>query len=130
MSGNVQPFFSLNDVEEKIGTADVEEFQGSPICAAFLPSKRSKSSWNTCLKAEEILGPRDTESVPIYAASLLDTSLMEQEGTQNGVKDEKYSCSLFRDLSFPDEQGNSNEISKLRKREPLSGNHLKAQRRR
>ncbi len=116
MSGNYQARFFPSDLkEEKIEIASGEEFQVSEYQAGplygstFTLSTSTNSNWNTCLKTEESPDAADSESIPIYAASLLEPSFMEHEGTRNGVKAEEDSLSLFCDSSFPEERRNSNE---------------------
>ncbi len=115
MSGNVQTYFSPSDLkEEKIETAAAEEFQFSecqtgPLHGSTFPLSTSpKSNWNSCLKAEDNPNAGDSESVPIYAASLLDPVFMELRGNMNGGKAEEDSSSL---IHFSEESKNSRETA-------------------
>ncbi len=112
MSGTVQFVFSANELkEEKVETViAAEEFQveyheAGPLQGAAF-SSRSSNNLNTCLKSEENPGTEHSESVPVYATSLLEPSFMEQEGTLNEAKVRK--GSLLQDLSRI-ERWNSNE---------------------
>ncbi len=110
MSGTVQLVFSTNELkEEKVETvivAAAEEFQVSEYhqTGTLQESTFSSSSsynWNS-LKTE------DSESVPIYATSLLDPSFIEQEGILNEAKVGKDSSSLIQDISLLEERRNFN----------------------
>ncbi len=112
MSGTVQLVSSTNELkEEKVETViAAEEFQVSVYHEAVslkgqtFPSS-SSNNLDTCLKFGENPGIEDSESVPIYATSLLDPSFMEQEGIANEVKVGE--DSRFQDLSLR-ERRNSN----------------------
>ncbi len=111
MSGNFKVgFFSSDLKEEKIENAAGEEFQvaeyqGGPLRGSTFPlNTSSNSNWNPCLKAEE--NP-DAESMPIYAASLLEPSFIEYQGTLNRVKAEENSSYVFHGSSFPEEERRS-----------------------
>ncbi len=56
----------------------------------------SSNNCHTFIKPEE--NPGDFECVPIYAASLLDPSFIENKGTLNEVKVEEGSSSLPQNL--------------------------------
>ncbi len=114
MSGTVQLVLSLNELkEEKVGTVfAAKEFQVSEYHQA-VPLQGSAFSSNingsTYLKSEEKPGTEDSVSVPIYATSLLDPSLLEQEGPQNEMKVGEDSSSFIQDISLLEERRNSNE---------------------
>ncbi len=103
MSGNVQALFSSSDLkEEKIETAAAEEFQvkseyqAGPLHGSAFPlSTSTNSNWNSCLKAEENPDAGDSDSIPIFAASLLDTSFLGHQGNLNGVKADEDSSSCI-----------------------------------
>ncbi len=115
MSGTVQLVLSTNDLkEEKVGTViAAEEFQVSEYHQAGPLQGQTFSSsinWKTFLKSEENPATEDSESVPIYATSLLDPSFIQREGAlHNEVKVSTDSSSLIQDLSLLAERRNSNE---------------------
>ncbi len=117
MSGTVLLVPSLDELkEEKVESViAAEEFQVSESHAAVSLQGQTFSSsinWDTCPtpKSEENPGTGDSESVPIYATSLLDPSSGEEEGILDvEVKVRKDSSSLFQDFSLLEERRNSNE---------------------
>ncbi len=116
MNERDQLVFSTNEMKEgKVETViAAEEFHVSEYHEAVSLqestfSSSSSNHWNTCLKSEENRGStEDTESVAVYATSLLDPSFIEQEGIVNEAKVGKHSSSLIHDISLVEERRNSN----------------------
>ncbi len=117
MSGTVQLVFSSHELEEEKDETvfAAEEFRVSEYREAVslqrstFSSSSPSNNWNnlkSCLKSEEYPGTEDSESVPIYAASLLDPSFLEQKGILNEVKIGGDSSSFFPD-HFLEERQNS-----------------------
>ncbi len=111
MSVDIESVSPMDFLEGKIEIDAVEEFEeykGAPLYGSTWAqsiSSNNNNNWDSCLEAVENPVAEGFLSIPVCAASLLDPSLMEQQGTLNGVKVEE-NPSLSQDLSVPEEGGN------------------------